>query len=109
VTGWHLRLQVEFELISTESMKLMVLRRHTKEFNPGPFGFDPRHFRQINSNRRSPVIRVHQERNVLTAPQAFRKSHPAPSRRNIRDLSTGKAEFVRNDRMESHHLSSVPA
>ena len=68
MTGWHLRLQVEFELIFTESMKLMVLRRHTKKFNPGPFVFDPRHFRQINSNRRSPVIRVHQERNVLTTP-----------------------------------------
>jgi hypothetical protein len=71
-------------------MKLMVLRRHTKKFNPGPFGFDPRHFRQINLNRRSPVIRVHHERNVLTAPQAFRKPQPAPSRGNIRDLSTGK-------------------
>jgi len=91
MTDWHLRLQVEFELISTESMQLMVLRRHTKEFNPGPFGFDPRHFRQINSNRRSPVIRVHHERNVLTAPQAFRQPQPAPSRGNIRDRSTGKA------------------
>jgi hypothetical protein len=78
-------------LTFTESMKLMVLRRHTKEFNPGPFGFDPTHFRQINLNRRSPVIGVHHERNVLTAPQAFRKPQPAPSRRNIRDLSTGKA------------------
>jgi hypothetical protein len=91
VTGWHLRLQVEFELISTKSMQLLVLRRHTKEFNPGPFPFDPIHSRQINSNRRNPVIRVHHERNVLTAPQAFRQPQPAPSRGNIRDLSTGKA------------------
>jgi len=91
VTGWHLRLQAEFKLISTESMQLMVLRRHTKEFNPGPFGFDPRHFRQINVNRRSPVVRVHHERNVLTASQAFRQPQPAPSRGNICDLSTGKA------------------
>ena len=90
-------------------MKFMVLRRQTKEFNPGPFAFNPRHFRQINSNCRSPVIRVHQERNVLTAPQAFRQPQPAPSRGNIRDLSTGKAEFIHNDRTESHHLSSVPA
>jgi hypothetical protein len=82
---------VEFELISTELMKLMVLRRHTEKFNPGPFVFDPRDFRQINSNRRSPVIRVHHERNVLTAPQAFRKPQPASSRGNIRDLSSGKA------------------
>jgi hypothetical protein len=91
VTGWHLRLQAEFELISTESMQLMVLRRHTKEFNPGPFGFDPRHFRQINVNRRSPVVRVHHERNVLTASQAFRQPQPTPSRGNIRDFSTGKS------------------
>jgi hypothetical protein len=72
-------------------MKLMVLRSHPKELNPGPFGFDPIHFRQIYTNRRSPVVRVHNERNVLTAPQAFRQPQPAPSRRNIRDLSTGKA------------------
>jgi hypothetical protein len=91
VTGWHLRLQGEFELISTESMQLLVLRNHTKEFNPGPFPFDPIHSRQINANRRSPVIWVHHERNVLTAPQAFRQPQPAPSRGNIRDLSTGKA------------------
>jgi hypothetical protein len=90
VTGWHLRLQGAFDLISTESMKLLVLRRHTKEFHPGPFGFDPRHSRQINSNRRSLVIRVHQERKILTAPQAFRQPQPAPSRGNIRDLSSGK-------------------
>src|SRR5207247_8420714 len=109
MAGWHLCLQVEFELISTESMKLLVLRRHTKEFHPGPFAFDPIHARQINSNRRSPVIRVHQERNVLTAPHAFRQPQLAPSRGNIRDLSTGEAEFVRNDRTESHHLPSVPA
>jgi hypothetical protein len=70
--GWHLSLQGDFGLISTESMKLMVLRSHPKEFNPGPFGFDPIHFRQINMNRRSPVMRVHNERNVLTTPQAFR-------------------------------------
>jgi hypothetical protein len=91
VTGWPLRLQREFDLISTESMKFMVLRRHTKEFNPGPFGFDPRYSRQINLNRRSPVSRVDHERNVLTAPQAFRQPQPAPSRGNIRDRSTGKA------------------
>jgi hypothetical protein len=90
-------------------MQLMVLRRHPKEFNPGPVGCDPRHFRQINANRRSSVIRVHQERQVLPAPQACRQAQPAPSRRNIRDFSTGKAEFVHNDRPESHHLSSVPA
>jgi hypothetical protein len=91
VTGWHLRFQAEFKLLSTESMQLMVLRRYTKEFNSGPFAFDPRHSRQINVNRRSPVIRVHHEREVLTAPQAFRHPQPAPSRGNIRDLSTGKA------------------
>jgi hypothetical protein len=91
MTGWHLRLQVEFELISTESMQLFVLRNHTKEFNPSPFPFDPIHSRQINSNRRSPVIRVHHERKVLTAPQAFRQPQPTPSRGNICDLSTGKA------------------
>ena len=67
MTGWHLRLHGAFDLISTESMQLMVLRRHTKEFNPGPFGVDPLHFRQINLKRRSPVIRVHHELNVLTA------------------------------------------
>jgi hypothetical protein len=82
---------MQFELISTESMKLMVLRRHTKKFKPGTFVFDPRHFRQINSNRRSPVILVHHERNVLTASQAFRQPQRASSRRYIRDLSSGKA------------------
>jgi hypothetical protein len=91
VTGRHLRLEGEFALISTESLKLVILRRHTKELNPGPVGFDPRYFRQINLNRCSPVIRVHQERKVLTAPQAFRQPQAAPSRGNIRDLSTGKA------------------
>jgi|SRR6266481_2481074 hypothetical protein len=87
----------------------MVLRNHTEEFHPGKSGFGPIHSRQINPNSRSPVIRVHHERKVLTASQAFRQPQAAPSRGNIRDLSTGKAEFVRNNRTESHHLPSVPA
>jgi hypothetical protein len=87
----------------------MVLRRHRKEFDPGPSGFDPLHSRQINLNRPSPVIRVHYERNVLTGTQTFRKPQSASPSRNIRDLSTSKSEFVRDDRTKSNHLPSVAA
>jgi len=99
----------EVGLISTEPTKLTVLRRHPQELHPGPFGCDPGHFRQINLHRRRPVIRIHHERNVLPAPQAFRQPQPAPSRGNIRHLPTGQAEFVRNDRTKPHHRPSIPA
>jgi hypothetical protein len=90
-------------------MKVLGLRRNTQELNPDPFGFDPRHSREINLNRRSSVLRVHHERNVLTAPQAFCQPQPEAAGGDIHDLSTGKAEFVRNNRTEFHDLPSVPA
>ena len=37
----------------------------TPEFNPGPFGSDPRHFSR-SYDRRSSVVRVHYEERTLT-------------------------------------------